>query len=224
MMENQMTMFAEMPATQRPMNIRETVVRYGIESVGIKELVAMLIGIDLQKLSLLLNGYEICRLFDMGLPELEQITTKSVASKIFALGEIMRRQRCCESKARTTIQSPTDVANLLMVEMRLLEHEEFRLILLNTKNQVLQVETISKGTLNSSLVHPREVFRAALKNATNAVILVHNHPSGDPTPSTEDVDITRRLVEGGKILGIEILDHIVLGDGRYISLKERGNI
>lgn len=88
-----------------------------------------------------------------------------------------------------------------------------------------QVKTsFSKGTLNSSLVHPREVFRTALKKACNAIILVHNHPSGDCSPSREDIDVTRRLSDAGKIMGIEILDHVIIGDGRYVSLKERGVI
>lgn len=111
-----------------------------------------------------------------------------------------------------------------MGEMRFLEQEELRIILLNTKNHVLHIETITKGTLNSLLVHPREVFRVVLKNATNAVILVHNHPSGDPNPSQEDITITKRLVEGGEILGIQILDHVILADNGYVSLNERGLI
>lgn len=224
MKENQMTLFGEMPAMQKPLSIRETVARYGSESVGVKELMAMLVGLDVQKLNLLLNGEEVYQLFNKALPELELITTRSVASKIFALSEIIKRQRCFQAKVKPIVNSPSDVKDLLMGEMRFLDQEEFRIILLGTKNQVLRVETISIGTLNSSLVHPREVFRAALKNATSSVILVHNHPSGDPTPSHEDIEVTKKLIQGGEILGIKIMDHIILGDGRYVSLKEKNMI
>jgi DNA repair protein RadC len=107
-----------------------------------------------------------------------------------------------------------------MEEMCYLDREHFRVVLLNTKNQVLAVETISVGGLSSSLVHPREVFKRAIQRSAAALILVHNHPSGDPTPSSEDLEVTKRLQEAGKILGIEVLDHIIIGDHQFISLKE----
>ena len=109
-----------------------------------------------------------------------------------------------------------------MNEMRYLDREHFRAILLNTKNHVLRVETIGIGTLNSTAVHPREVFKLAVKYSAAAIILVHNHPSGDPTLSRDDLEVTKRLVEVGKVLGIDILDHIIIGDGKFVSLKEKG--
>jgi DNA repair protein RadC len=124
---------------------------------------------------------------------------------------------------RTVIRGPADVAALLMDEMRYLEKEQFRVLLLNTKNQVLAIETVSLGDLTSAIVHPREVFKEAIRRAAAAVILAHNHPSGDPAPSREDSDVTKRITEAGKILGIEVLDHIVIGDNRYISLREQGS-
>jgi DNA repair protein RadC len=111
-----------------------------------------------------------------------------------------------------------------MEEMCYLDREQFRVLLLNTKNQVLAVETVSVGTLNSSLVHPREVFKQAVVKSAAAVILVHNHPSGDPGPSSEDLEITRRLHDAGKLIGIEVLDHIIIGDHIYFSVKEKGII
>ncbi|OPX92134.1 MAG: hypothetical protein A4E52_00136 [Pelotomaculum sp. PtaB.Bin013] len=109
-----------------------------------------------------------------------------------------------------------------MAEMRFLDREHFRVMLLNTKNQVLRIETVSIGTLSSSQVHPRELFKFAVKNSAAAIILVHNHPSGEPTPSREDIDITGRLADAGKIMGIEVLDHIIIGDGKFVSFKEKG--
>jgi DNA repair protein RadC len=122
------------------------------------------------------------------------------------------------------VKSPADVAALLMPDMRYLRKEQFRLILLNTKNMLIEVKTVSEGSLTASIVHPREVFSIAVKRSCSAVLCVHNHPSGDPEPSREDIETTRRLVSVGEILGVKVLDHIIIGDGRYISLKERGLI
>jgi DNA repair protein RadC len=120
------------------------------------------------------------------------------------------------------IHSPQDVASLLMNEMRYLDREVFRILLVNTKNVVLKNCLVSVGSVNSSLVHPREVFKPAIKNSASAIILIHNHPSGDCTPSQEDIKITAKLVESGKLLGIEVLDHVILGDGIFVSLKDKG--
>jgi DNA repair protein RadC len=95
-------------------------------------------------------------------------------------------------------------------------------LLLDTRNQVTRVNTVSVGTLTESIVHPREVFREAIRHSSAALIAVHNHPSGDPTPSPEDIQVTRRLDEAGRMLGIDLLDHVIVGDGRYVSLKEKG--
>ena len=106
--------------------------------------------------------------------------------------------------------------------MRYLKKEVFKGILLNTKNHVLKSTNISIGSLNSSIVHPREAFSDAMKCGISSIIFAHNHPSGDTEPSKEDIEITKRLVEAGEILGIKVLDHIIIGDGRFLSLKERG--
>lgn len=129
------------------------------------------------------------------------------------------------SRQRTgpvTIGSPADVAGLVMEEMRDCLREHFRVVLLDVKNKVLGIEEISIGSLNASLVHPREVFRPAVLRASAGIILLHNHPSGDPTPSREDLEVTRRLCEVGKLVGIEVLDHVVIGDGRFFSFREKG--
>ena len=123
-----------------------------------------------------------------------------------------------------TIKSPDDVAKLAhdVLEMHEMAEENFIILCLNTKNKIAGVHTVSIGSLNASIVHPREVFKAAMLNNASGIICLHNHPSGDPEPSREDIEITHRLVNAGNILGINVLDHIIIGDGRYISLKERG--
>lgn len=144
------------------------------------------------------------------------------AAQVKAAVELGRRLAQAGRVGRPVIHSPLDVAALLMEEMRYLDREHFRALSLNTKNQVLSLDNISIGSLNSSIVHPREVFKRAITNSAAAVILVHNHPSGDPAPSREDIEVTKRLVQAGKILGIAVLDHIIIGDGRYLSFKEKG--
>jgi DNA repair protein RadC len=147
---------------------------------------------------------------------------KAKSAEIKAALELGRRSVSLDPMSRPIVNSPQDVAHIVMEEMRYLDREHFRVISLSTKNHVLGISSISIGSLNSSLVHPRECFKEAIRRNSNAIILLHNHPSGDPTPSKEDIDVTRRLMDGGKILGIEVLDHVIIGDNRYISLKERG--
>jgi DNA repair protein RadC len=121
-----------------------------------------------------------------------------------------------------TVTSPGDAAGLVMEELRHNLREHFMAVLLDTKNKVMGIEEISIGSLNTSLVHPREVFRPAIRKACASIILIHNHPSGDPTPSREDLDVTKRLCEAGRLIGIEVLDHIVIGDGKFVSFREKG--
>jgi len=138
--------------------------------------------------------------------------------------ELGRRLLATSTDARVTIHSPQDVANLLIAEMSFLDQEHFRVLLLNTKNQVLAVKEVYKGNVNSAVIRASEVFQEAVRSNCPAIILVHNHPSGDPTPSPEDVQVTRQLIEAGKLMDIEVLDHVVIGQagsGGFVSLKER---
>ncbi len=123
---------------------------------------------------------------------------------------------------RVDLSNPRAVFEFLAPRLAHLSREQFHVILLNAKNQVIDVECVSEGTLTASLVHPREVFKTAIRRSAHSVILAHNHPSGDPTPSREDREITRRLVQAGRVIGIEVLDHLVVGQGRYTSFRERG--
>lgn len=120
------------------------------------------------------------------------------------------------------ISSPIDVYDIMKTELQDLKKEMFKVVHLNTKNEIIGSELVSMGSLNSSIVHPREVFKNAIKKSSNSVILVHNHPSGNPSPSKEDINITKRLIEAGDILGIKVIDHVIIGKGKFISLKEEG--
>jgi len=146
---------------------------------------------------------------------------QSRARRILACIELGRRIYAAPAKDIKCINSPQDVYDLL-IDMTLLDREKFVVVMLNTKNVIIDVTTISSGTLNSSLVHPREVFKMAIKRSANCIILSHNHPSGNPSPSNEDLEISKRLVDAGKLLGIEVVDHVIIGNKGYVSLKERG--
>jgi DNA repair protein RadC len=144
------------------------------------------------------------------------------AAQIKAALELGKRLMVASPEERPQVKSPADVANLLMMEMGFLEQEHLRVVLLDTKNHVLGMPTIYVGSLNTSVMRVGELFREAVRSNCAAVIVVHNHPSGDPTPSPEDVSITRQIVEAGKLLDVEVLDHLIIGQQRYVSLKERG--
>ncbi|MBM2658417.1 RadC family protein [Staphylococcus pseudoxylosus] len=137
----------------------------------------------------------------------------------FELGERMHSGSLDE---KIQITSPQDVANFMMGKMEHLTQEKFIVLFLNSKNVVIKQKTIFIGTLNSSIVHPREIFSEAIKCASNAIVVLHNHPSGDTTPSKEDISVTNRLRECGEILGIDLLDHIIIGDHTYMSMVEDG--
>jgi DNA repair protein RadC len=123
---------------------------------------------------------------------------------------------------RYTIRSPQDAATYLMADMTALLQEHFVVLFLNVKNQIIHKQTIFIGSLNASIVHPREIFREAVKRSAASLVCAHNHPSGNPAPSPEDIEVTKRIQEAGYIIGIELLDHVIIGDHQFISLKEKG--
>jgi DNA repair protein RadC len=133
-----------------------------------------------------------------------------------------RRLLLAAPEERLQICSPADAANLLMLDMAHLDQEHLRLVLLDTKNRVLASPTVYKGNVNTSVIRISEIFREAIRHNSTSLIVAHNHPSGDPTPSPEDVRVTRQIHEAGKLLDIDVLDHLIIGQGRYVSLKERG--
>ena len=151
---------------------------------------------------------------------------EALRSNLDLLGELAARYEVNFQPKRPaempTIGCPQDAYNLLGLEMSTLAQEQLRVLLLNTRNGVMAQRIVYQGNVNSSIVRPAEVFRPAIVESAPSIVISHNHPSGDPTPSPEDVKITRELVEGGKLLGIDLLDHIVIAGGRYVSLKEKG--
>ncbi|MEL7566418.1 MAG: DNA repair protein RadC [Dehalobacterium sp.] len=142
------------------------------------------------------------------------------ALTLTAAVELSKRLMTLNQSSKSIIRHPGDVFTLL-ADMRFLDREHFRVIHLNTKNNIIYIDNVSIGTLSRAIVHPREVFKTAVKMSSASLILVHNHPSGDPSPSKEDNELTARIVDAGKIIGIEVLDHIIIGNG-FVSLKEKG--
>jgi DNA repair protein RadC len=144
------------------------------------------------------------------------------AGAVLAAFELGRRVQNAPPARRAVIRTPADVAALLGSQMRGLDREHFRTVMLNTRHEVLGTAAVAIGGLDSAPIHPREVFKEAVKQSAAAVVLVHNHPSGNPEPSGDDLRITARLRDAGRVVGIEILDHVIIGDGRFVSLRERG--
>lgn len=218
----------DLPENERPV---ERLFRYGADSISNTELLAILLRSGtasenvLSLSSKLISGTG-------GLNELlnssyEDLIAyrgigKTKAAQIIAISEIAKRFKSYKSGDKQNISNPKDAAELIMDSLRYLKKECLKVILLNTKNIVISIVDVSIGSLNSSIVHPREVYFEAIRRSSASIIICHNHPSGDPTPSCEDVHVTKRLKESGKLLGIELIDHIIIGDGKYVSLKEKG--
>lgn len=228
MMESHNLLLRDVPNGERP---RERMQHFGAHALSNAEILAILLRTGTVSESavrlaqrILHESGSLRNLADMSLAQLTAIRGIGPvkAQQIQAGIELGKRLSRTAMNEKPNIRSPQDVATLLMEDMRYLQKEHFVCLFLNTKNDVIGRETLSIGSLNASLVHPREVFRAAIKCSSAAIICVHNHPSGDPTPSREDIVITERLVEAGLIVGIDVLDHIVLGDVEYVSLKEKG--
>jgi DNA repair protein RadC len=145
------------------------------------------------------------------------------AARLLACLEMSRRASAWKSSRRRTVSTPEDVVDLCAAQFRGLDREHFWALALNTKNQLLRMVEVSVGSLNASIVHPRELYKEAVRLSAASVVVVHNHPSGDPTPSGADIQLTRRLVKAGDVIGIELLDHVVIGDGgEHASLRDLG--
>ena len=218
----------DIPAGMRP---REKLLRYGPGILSIQELLAIIIRTGSREAnaiqvaeSVLYQFKDLRGVYNASVEELCAATAGIGAAKAAQIKAALELGRLLSQRDSeiTRVKSPQDVAAWVMEDLRYLRHEQFRIILLNTKNVIIAWEEISRGSLNSSIVHPRDVFARAIKRSAAAVILVHNHPSGDPAPSQEDINITRRLVEVGRLVGIEVLDHLIIGDGIFTSLKDKG--
>jgi DNA repair protein RadC len=217
----------DLPVDERP---RERLQKYGSEALPTSDLLAIILRtgtmqenvIELaQKLLrkygglsglMAANFHELCNEYGLGAAKTAQLK---------AALELSQRLRMEDPQRRFQVRTADDAAHLFRLEMMHLDHEEMHVLILNTKNQVIDKIRSYKGTVNSSVLRAAEIFRPAVVRNCPGVIVCHNHPSGDPTPSPEDVAVTRQLVEAGKVLDIELLDHLIIGNPKYVSLKER---
>lgn len=221
---------SSVPVVELP---RERMMNQGLDALSNVELIAILLrtgssGESVMNLANRVLGQVggIREFLDTSLEELIKVKGIGTAKAIQLLAgiELGRRVAKTTPQERWAIRSPEDVSKLMMEEMRHLTQEHFVCLFLNTKNQVIAQHTIFIGSLNSSIVHPREVFKEAIRRSSASIICLHNHPSGDPTPSKEDIEVTKRLISVGQIVGIDMLDHVIIGDGRFCSLREKGLI
>lgn len=219
---------ADLPVGERP---RERLENHGAAALSNAELLAILLRVGIKGENAVAMGTRL--LIDFGgLNGLTKASFNDLASsrglgtaktaQIKAALELGRRLLVSSPDARPQITSPNDAANFLLLEMSHLEQEHLRTILLDTKNRIINSPTIYIGNVNSSIIRVGEVFREAVRENATALIVAHNHPSGDPTPSREDVQVTRSIVQAGKLLNIEVLDHLVIGQQRFVSLREQG--
>jgi DNA repair protein RadC len=221
-------MVKSLPLEDRP---RERLLRGGAEGLSSPELLALLLqtGTPAARVSelagRLLASFGSLEALSRAHPG-ELVRANGIgpakACAVLAAFELGRRVRNGPPVRRPSIRTPADVAALIGGHMRHLDREHFRAILLNTRHEALDVVTVAVGGLDSAPIHPREVFKEAIRRSAAAVILAHNHPSGNPEPSGDDLRITTRLAEAGRVVGIEVLDHLIIGDGHFVSLRERG--
>lgn len=214
---------------------RERLLSVGANALSNAELLAILLRNGFKEKSAVQLAQDILRgCSDNGLPALLNLSASELtqmkgigeakAAELLAAIELGKRMYSYASKQRTIVTCPEDAAEYAMPRFKYEQREHFAVILMNVKNHILSMPVISIGSLTASVVHPREVFRAAIQQTAASMILVHNHPSGDPTPSREDIVTTKRLVDAGKLMDMPVLDHIILGNENYISLKEKGVI
>lgn len=227
-MESQPIMLRDLPHEERP---RERMMHYGAESLSQAELLAILLRTGTRRESAIHIAQQMLGkigglrgLVDLSIEELTEINGIGPAKAVQLKAGIELGRRMANSRFTmpVIIRSPQDAAEILTEQLRYLQKEHFVCLFLNTKNHVIGQETLSMGSLNASIVHPREVFRAAIKCSSASIICAHNHPSGDPTPSPEDISLTSRLLQAGEIIGIDVLDHLIIGDSSFVSLKEKG--
>lgn len=217
----------DFPLEERP---RERLIKEGPKSLSNAELLAIILRTGNKKENVLELSKRIIKKYDF--KTLSRIRTNSLkktfgigetkACQVIACFEIGRRRACLKNGKSKTINSAKDIAKLLMPELSNLKKEHFIGLFLDSRKRVIKQETLFIGSLDSSIIHPREIFKTALAESAAAVILAHNHPSGDPRPSEEDIEVSKQIIKAGDILGIQVLDHVIIADSRYISLNEKG--
>lgn len=225
----------EMPEDERP---QEKLIKFGPDYLSNAELLALIIrtgnskgdsAIDtatkvLRSLRTANDSNGLNSLKNANLSNLMEVDGigEAKAAMILAAVQLGIRLAVSSNGTKIRVTSPSIAANYVLSEMSVLEQEHFRIMTLNTKKEINFIREISKGTINMTIVHAREVFRAAISDNAHSIILLHNHPTGDPSPSKEDIGLTKNLIEASKIIGIDILDHIIIGDNRYFSFLEEG--
>jgi len=218
----------DLPRQERP---RERLQKFGPEALSAQELLALVIGRGIPKKSVMSIAQELLGKFgnvkaisQATIEELSQIKGIGLAkaAQIKASFELGRREDLEPETINFDIKNPESVVKAIRASIKDKAKEHFKLILLNPRNKIIGISTISIGTLNASLVHPREVFKDAIAHSAASVVLAHNHPSGDPEPSEDDLTITKRLIEAGKILGVEVIDHLIVGKNGFFSFKAKG--
>ena len=216
----------DLPVEERP---REKLLKFGVESLSTTELLAIVLRTGYQNSTaldlanqLLAASDGLSYLINYSIEELKEIKGIGLAkaTQLKAVGQLSQKLSVQKSDLER-IKSPSDAAQILIPRLGNLQQEKFEVVLLNTKHKVIGIKEISRGSLNSSVVHPREVFRIAIKRSSAAIIVAHNHPSGDLTPSQEDINLTKRLIKTGEIVGIDLLDHLIIAHKNYSSLKEK---
>ncbi|MDM8000366.1 MAG: DNA repair protein RadC [Dehalococcoidia bacterium] len=220
----------DLPPAERP---RERLARFGAEALSAQEILALVLGRGVKGESVMVTAQRLLSRFaslqgiaDASLEELSQINGigPAKAAQLKAAFDLSRRLQGGPGEGKAQVKSPEDVFGVVSAALKGKKKEHFLALLLDTRNRLIRTATVSVGSLDSSIVHPREVFKEAIKASAASVIFVHNHPSGDPEPSQDDIELTRRLVEAGKLLGILVLDHVIVGDGSFLSLKASEDI
>jgi DNA repair protein RadC len=214
----------ELPEAERPVN---RIQRFGPAALSTYELIAILLGTNDQLATAGALMGEFGGIAGLAKANFAELTNHSgigtaTAARLKAAFELGRRLMIHRDEDRYQVRSPADAANLIMHDMGLLDQEHLVTVILDTKNRVLDIPTIYVGSVNTSLIRVGEVFRQAIRINAPSLIVAHNHPSGDPTPSPEDVAVTHQMVEAGKLMDIDVLDHLIIGRNKFVSLKERG--
>lgn len=227
----------DMPEEDRP---QEKLLKYGADFLSNAELLALIIRTGNKKHTSVELSQQILNEAKRGINEenaliaLKNFSVNdlmkipgvgvSKASMIVAAMSLTDRVHSAKTYSKKRIRTPKDIADYIMSDMRFLKRESFKVVILNTKKEIESIRTVSKGTVNATIVHPRDVFQIAIKENAHSIILLHNHPTGDPTPSIEDKNITRNLIEVGSLVKIDVIDHIIIGDNKYYSFLENNLI